>query len=380
MSIKQLLKDVSRIKEKYDEIARTTGANFNVFDVLGVCSKEDSHSRILASLLDPKGVHDCGDIFLRLFFKIFWHDIDKTDFSDCRVRREYYAEELGRPDICIFGSDIGIVIENKIDAGDQPKQLKRYSKILNEKFKKNFLFYLTLNGDTADEQSGGNVEYKTLSYRNDIVGWLECCQKEVSDKPRIRETLIQYIDLIKILTNQSRSDKMLEETIEKIVNNAKNMDSAIKISMALSKAKEKIYAEKLLNPLTERIKEKLGLDAYKPWNSNFGEGSGDAAVFFSGEKFYDIRIYWSNKSPNMLSYGIFADCDVIESIEGTFFGFKFNGNRSRKSEVASLLKEYDLHENIYVALCKPDYNKIVDLFFEMITEVYNLLEESNTAS
>ena len=42
--------------------------DYNVFDVLE--AKEVKHSKFIASLLDPKGLHYQGDLFLREFVKV----------------------------------------------------------------------------------------------------------------------------------------------------------------------------------------------------------------------------------------------------------------------------------------------------------------------
>ena len=66
--IKALLSGVSEIKKKYDEIAILTGENFNVFNILGLSTKEvRTHSAFIAELLNPKGSHGQGDTFLKLF-------------------------------------------------------------------------------------------------------------------------------------------------------------------------------------------------------------------------------------------------------------------------------------------------------------------------
>lgn len=49
----------------------------------------------------------------------------------------------------------------------------------------------------------------------DIKNWLEKCKKESASLPVIRETIVQYINLICYLTNQMVKDAMSEEIKEK---------------------------------------------------------------------------------------------------------------------------------------------------------------------
>ena len=62
--------EVKKIKIEYDTIAKYTGVNFNIFNILDVSSKEVKlHSNFLAEMLNPKGSHMQGDTFLKLFLK-----------------------------------------------------------------------------------------------------------------------------------------------------------------------------------------------------------------------------------------------------------------------------------------------------------------------
>src|SRR5690606_41341365 len=67
-SITQLLNQVGTISKTYDLVAKSTGENFNLFRILGMETAEvKTHSRFLAELLNPKGSHLQGDVFLKLF-------------------------------------------------------------------------------------------------------------------------------------------------------------------------------------------------------------------------------------------------------------------------------------------------------------------------
>lgn len=362
-----LLSQVAFISQKYDEIAEITGENYNIFEILDVNTLEDKHSRILTDILNPKGLHDCGNIFLKLFFEKFLLKETKAnnfDFSKFQVHREYYAKDFGRIDIFINCKDFGIVIENKIHAGDQPEQLKRYDEFLKREFKrKSHIFYLTLNGNKASDYSSEGVEYKTLSYAKDILDWLKSCQKEVYNKPIIRETLEQYINLIKILTNQTRSEKMSEEIANTITSSAENMKSAFEIGKNLQKAKEKIFNERLREPLAKNVKNNNGLDYFE-------SGGGFVVKFKKPNWEFHIHIGLCENSSNLLYGAIGSNVDSIkEKFENC--GFKYHDYRNLYG-VCNLLKEFYLAENIFAELCKPE-NKVLEEFEKKIEEVVGLL-------
>jgi len=81
------------------------------------------------------------------------------------------------------------------------------------------LLYLTLDGKDACEGSKGELkehEFKRISYSFDILEWLEKCKEKAVNHPILRETITQYIILIKYLTGQTTNNVMKEEIVTKI--------------------------------------------------------------------------------------------------------------------------------------------------------------------
>lgn len=138
--------------------------DYNVFDVLD--TKEVKHSKFIASLLDPKGLHYQGDLFLREFINACGISDFGLDTSNAQVYREH--ENI---DIYITDDNKHIIIENKIcNANDQDKQIYRYIEtIKKENSSKNenssldndgiLVLYLTPNdGKTPSQKSLNGFE------------------------------------------------------------------------------------------------------------------------------------------------------------------------------------------------------------------------------
>lgn len=66
-TIQSLLTQIDLITDRYEEIERITGEKFNVFTILAKSTDEIAHSKFIANLLNPKGTHGQGDLYLRLF-------------------------------------------------------------------------------------------------------------------------------------------------------------------------------------------------------------------------------------------------------------------------------------------------------------------------
>ena len=213
-NIIDLLEQVALISKRQDEDA--TGDMFNIFRVCGVNYYEKPHSAILAEFLNPKGSHGLKSKFLDAFLRITLPDFS-FETENASVHIEYSMAD-GRIDILIEDASKkqGIVVENKLYAADQPEQLKRYNNFANERYKDNYrILYLTLWGKNATEQSGGGVDYKSISYQKEITAWLEQCVEIAEENLPVREILKQYINHLKSIMNINMNPKIIELFSEK---------------------------------------------------------------------------------------------------------------------------------------------------------------------
>lgn len=228
-SLSELLTNIRLVHEKHKELSILHGENFNIFRLIKIeASEVRLHSTFLAELLSPKGTHGFKDRFLNLFVTQLF--IDDFETEDAQVLVEKYIGRVGdrhggRIDICITSPNgKKILIENKIYTSDKNRQLLRYYN-----YDKNAtLLYLTLDGASSkdDGLSWKEAEMlkhavRSISYSNDILAWLELCRKEAVSHPILRETLSQYIHLIKYLTNQTLNQNMTME-INKVISSSLN--------------------------------------------------------------------------------------------------------------------------------------------------------------
>lgn len=230
-----------RTKERYSH-----GELFNVFNILGLESKEVRlHSALLAELLRPNGMSGVGNAFQKAFLAIL--GLPENYIVDGRVSVELSIgtttdTEGGRIDIIMENGNHVIIIENKIYAQDQPAQLLRYTNFARDNYPHGYrLLYLTLDGKEACDDSAQGCPYQCISYKNEISKWLEECARISFDRPLVRETIRQYINLIKQLTNQSmgtlEDNKLVElvaspEHVDEylmIINNQTSIENRIRL-------------------------------------------------------------------------------------------------------------------------------------------------------
>jgi hypothetical protein len=187
---------------------RQTASTFNIFRLMGVAYNEvGTHSALLADLLNPKGSHAQGTLFLERFL-LFCTGVFPglpvpplpLSPEEWTVRAELVTPQ-GNLDLVLTASRLGYlyVIENKLLATEQTEQLARYSRWLQQRragYPYQALFYLTPDGRRSSTSNGAT--YYRLSYRHHIVSWLEETIPAV-EAPRLAETLKQYVDIVKVL-------------------------------------------------------------------------------------------------------------------------------------------------------------------------------------
>lgn len=253
-NVAELLHSVDKIKTRYNEIARTTGENYNLFEILNIETKEFVHTYFLADMLNPKGVHGLGNFPLRLFLqKIGKYELFSDDLR-VYAEKDYGAIDKlntlgGRIDISLENkSGKSILIENKIYARDQENQLLRYYNTFKDG-DGSFLLYLTLDGRDPSKQSISSSsknelvsesDYLCISYKDHIKKWLEKCHEKAIDLPLLRETLKQYIALINKLTGNSTNRKMSKEIGKQLAQSEENIENAYEIALSIDSMKEEL--------------------------------------------------------------------------------------------------------------------------------------------
>lgn len=248
-----LLSQILQITKNFEKMAKFSGENFNVFRTLKIESSEvRMHSALIGELLDPNGSHGQRDLYLKLFIKNLesYDKLKNMNFktNSSHLEVEKYIGEIndektegGRIDIFLEDCNNNhIIIENKIYATDQNNQLLRYYNF----DKRSIILYLTLDGTKAhDYSTGGKLiknSYLSISYAKEIIKWLEDCKKESVSLPIIRETISQYIYLIKYLTDQTIMSDVEKEIEQLIINTPEYIESIDLCSRTLAKIVDKV--------------------------------------------------------------------------------------------------------------------------------------------
>ncbi|MBI2813192.1 MAG: PD-(D/E)XK nuclease family protein [Opitutae bacterium] len=180
----------------------TVTESFNVFSALGVDAAEVRHSRLLAWILDPKGTHGAGHLYLQAFLEVLSKEgklgrlIPSASLDETEVHCEF-----DRIDILIVNRPARFVcaVENKIRSAEGEGQLKRYRVQLDATFPgwAQSLVFLTLKNDTPSDPAWVTLHYNDLLER--VLGKVAGAEAHTkpSDQPTSLALLLtDYASLI----------------------------------------------------------------------------------------------------------------------------------------------------------------------------------------
>ena len=260
--------------------------DYNIFTLFhGFSDEVNLHSNFIASLLDPNGDHYKGDLFLKLFLETCGIDDFSIDTSRATVFKEFK-----HIDIYISDGKKHIILENKVYAKDQPTQIARYIETIKGEGAKGSdrvkdedicVLYLHPDGKLPDNQSFGeyhakllgenpSIEFKVISYGNEILKWIDRCKNEVSNITDLNVFLSQYKDVIEMIYDRyKRIDEM--ETAKFVEIFKENYTAVSEIANNYQEVRKEIINEFFKNVkdiLENDLKDKYSIElnsvAYRP--------------------------------------------------------------------------------------------------------------------
>ena len=321
-SFRLLLEKAARFHDRHEAGRRE---HFNVFSTLR--SEHDEvnlHSRFLAALLDHRQSPGESRENLADF-------LDRFEIRGCGHDRATVDREWSNIDIliCDQSSMQAVIIENKIWAADQPRQLQRYAEQMRD-YERHIL-YLTLDGREASEDSAGDVDYRCISYKNDLVPWLRSCQKRAYDEPALRESVAQYLQLIGKLTGTDFSEAYMND-LKKLCLEDNNLLLVHDLSEAMTEAKIALLV-KLWQEIENGIQVQIPDVSDKSDESNISE-----------KRIRRFVTYQRNYNWHGLYYELDANAMLgIEVEDCIFFGVhcKKGPNKEKYREIAASLQGCD---------------------------------------
>ncbi|MCR8679623.1 MULTISPECIES: PDDEXK-like family protein [Campylobacter] len=313
--------------------------DYNIFDVLE--TKEVKHSKFIASLLDPKGLHYQGDLFLREFINACGISDFGLDASNALVYREY--ENI---DIYITDGDKHIIIENKLWTSDHDEQVARYIRTiigeigeqnedsLSEIYERILVLYLTPSDDVIKKLDGidevkndsliidnNEIAFKHISYKKEIIEWLCRVKDEITNLMDLTAIISQYEKAVKILTNQG--ERMANDIVKEQIRSNYELCAAIYDNF-------KSVEIELTNNFFEKVYSELNnnLEIQDNWKLSFN-------------KFENKNICVIEITPEELKYNKYVRFVVERKTNEILYGFLKNNEEIKLKDMNIQAQYYD---------------------------------------
>ena len=343
-SAENLLQEAKAIIKTNYEAKKNRGGDFNIFSILKIERDEVfTHSNMIYSLLNSQSGHFMEDKYLKLFLEIVLK-IKGTDiYKKWYVEREWPFED-GRIDFVICNDDWFFAIEMKIDAGDQPKQLKRYEDYAKTRGKDYKIFYLTLDGKKPSFQSKEGMEKEPglISFEKDILEWLQKCIDETPVQYKVCDALKQYRELVNKIIN----NKGVEKKMASILINKENYKAFKELQKSENIMKQE-FVEKFCNELKKKLKENsLNFKNIKNENLKIVEpkkffSNSNAIINYevnimkdfnlNGSKFSVVFVVEISNSDNRSDGTLVFGLKLKNTLDGTYFNFSQNKTTTEDS-------------------------------------------------
>ncbi|WP_417316280.1 PD-(D/E)XK nuclease family protein [Cycloclasticus pugetii] len=213
----------SELEAFEDQQAEQKKQGLNDFNLLSsVLSANDEvrlHTRFIYSLLNPRGTHYQGARFLELFLDAIGRQ-NWLELSSISVLKEHSPAGQGdQIDLWITDGKRQIVIENKLNAQDQCRQVARYLEVVgatdSAQADDTLFIYLTknrrspstfglggltvchqtlrlLNANSQPVAHYQNLSYRRKTHQTSIHTWLESCLKTVDRQSNVSWALLDY--------------------------------------------------------------------------------------------------------------------------------------------------------------------------------------------
>jgi hypothetical protein len=202
--------DIQKLKDKYQNLLKDEDfdnldlglKNPNIFQILKISRTEIRHSNFLSWLLDPKGSHKLGDIFLKRFLReVFFSDkfknIDSVDVEGMDLSKVEVKREWRNIDLLLILEKVIVCVENKVHSSESEHQLTKYWEIIKNEFPNHIHTGVFLTPDGIDSENKRD-EFEAISYKF-IVDSLDRIISVHGESliPQVKTYITDYTTIIK---------------------------------------------------------------------------------------------------------------------------------------------------------------------------------------
>lgn len=310
------IQELNAVKIARERYAIKLSPNFNCFDYIQ--PDEMCLSRIFADILNPKGNHAQGNIFLTAFLRLLKLNDWSYDTTALQINTEVSTSDNRRFDIELKWNDKKIVVENKPWASDQINQLRDYiAELKKANLKRWHLVYLNGFGmkpssnsisddDLMEYTKSGNVSIS--SYESLVLPWIQEC-KAICQSERYRWFLNELESYV-LSEFKGEADMQERQAVKnQISKNEETLKAAFEISSAIPDLKQELFNSFCLQMKKECDANGLIFEQYGEYWKNYSLGF-HLSLF--PDQQYRITFQFDKSQYNDLVVGIAKSVEELE--------------------------------------------------------------------
>ncbi|WP_298791041.1 PD-(D/E)XK nuclease family protein [uncultured Campylobacter sp.] len=375
--LESMLKQIKFLSDKLEAKKLRGNNDYNLFlALLDINDEVRLHSRFIYSLLDTSSPHYQKELFLELFIKACGLDDFGLNLQTAKVYKEY--ENI---DIYITDGTKHIILENKINAGDQEAQIKRYIKTVqkeNDGEAEIYVLFLSpqgrepsdysldglkiSNSKILDEYGNEVAKFKAISYKEEIMKWLGSCLDEAGNLANLAAVISQYKNVIEKIYGTYKGVEMDTEEISKII--LENYDIVDEIR---NKYFDIANANRL-NEFMSNVKTELEKRLSQEWCVEIEEA--DTRRYFEPISFY--KYSWGNE--HILTFTLEFD---NRNFLNPYIGLAYDIDKINKAYVDSIQVKISSEWNIGARFARWKWLKKDQFLREIVVNKYSESELVN---
>lgn len=336
--MRQLVEKAIPIIKKYEEDNIKNGYGNNIYSLLNAERDEVmTHEETIYAIFQNQYRYEIKQELFSAFMTAMELE-EKYSLIEWDLEKEYFIGD-GRIDLFFHSCDntLAVVVELKIDAGDQKRQLTKYYDFVESNYVDFEIIYLTLDGREPSAQSKKGIpatyDICLRSFGEHIVKWLSACTEILEAHDIDTSMLKQYEILLKKITQKTYR----QHAIAELFCDRDSLLAGMAIAEALPEAQDEV-TRRFFNKLKNKISETEN-------------------VYYFDE--YDIRAKVINFSTRNTTYSVALSIDIDYRLEYCILYTDKNSNT--------------IESNVF----KEKYKKINSIVEETIEELFQTRVREN---
>ncbi|WP_026878945.1 PD-(D/E)XK nuclease family protein [Ignatzschineria larvae DSM 13226] len=268
--IQKQLDNYQLFLQKREAEVRQGKNNYSLISAfLSIHDETRLHSRFIHSMINPNGTHFQETLYLKEFLLA----INPKLLSQFNLDNISVHREKDSIDLLIEDGTTYLILENKLYATDQKKQIERYIESIQQRIIQNeetdgsniIVAYLSLKGKHPSTYSLGDyqlsedrsqliknkhlIDYYAISYQDTISQWVEACLAQTYNIANLTNAFNEYKIILNRLNKMTTQQQITSFSDFILSKTSSDITELLQFSAMISQNINKIWANHIVNTI-----------------------------------------------------------------------------------------------------------------------------------